>query len=91
MRWGLDFGLLIVKGDLSVVYNTTMGEEGAGSTFGHITMGIKRSAKTFMNIVFHLTRRDVNQAAHVFARQAQDEEDEQVWIEDTPPLYCRSD
>ena len=34
---------------------------------------------------------DVNQATHVFARQAQDEEDEQVWIEDTPPLYRWSD
>ena len=32
----MGFGLLIVKGDLSVVYNTTMGEEGVGSTFGHI-------------------------------------------------------
>lgn len=62
------FGLLIVKRDPNVVYNTIMGEEGAGSTFGHIIKGIKRSAKTFMNTVFILTRRDVNQAAHVFAR-----------------------
>ena len=55
----MGFGLLIAKGDLSVAYNTTMGEEGVGSTLGHIIMGIKRSAKTFMNIVFHLTQRDV--------------------------------